>query len=250
MTQAKAKLRLDQLLVELGHAELRTRAQALVLAGRVFRGEERLDKPGLQVTGDLPVTVRGVEEHVSRGAHKLIAGLDVFGVDPAGLVCLDVGASTGGFTDVLLRRGAVRVYAVDVGYGQLDARLRGDGRVQVLERTNARRLTTVEVPEPVGLVVCDASFISLRTVLPAPMALTSPDASLVALIKPQFEVGKGRVGKGGVVRDPMLHAEVCAEIAAWLAAVPGWRVLGIEPSPLLGPAGNREFLIGAARSDG
>ena len=180
----------------------RTRAQALVLAGRVFRGEERLDKPGLQVTGDLPVTVRAVEEHVSRGAHKLIAGLDAFGVDPAGLVCLDVGASTGGFTDVLLRRGAVRVYAVDVGYGQLDARLRGDPRVVVLERTNARRLTTAEVPEPVGLVVCDASFISLRTVLPAPMALTSPDASLVALIKPQFEVGKGRVGKGGVVRDP------------------------------------------------
>ena len=225
----------------------RTRAQALVLAGRVFRGEERLDKPGLQVTGDLPVTVRAVEEHVSRGAHKLIAGLDAFGVDPAGLVCLDVGASTGGFTDVLLRRGAERVYAVDVGYGQLDARLRGDGRVVVLERTNARRLTTAEVPEPVGLVVCDASFISLRTVLPAPLALTRPDASLVALIKPQFEVGKGRVGKGGVVRDPALHQEVCADIEAWLAGIPGWRVLGIEPSPLLGPAGNREFLIGAIR---
>ena len=188
----------------------RTRAQALVLAGRVFRGEERLDKPGLQVTGDLPVTVRAVEEHVSRGAHKLIAGLDAFGVDPAGLVCLDVGASTGGFTDVLLRRGAVRVYAVDVGYGQLDARLRGDGRVVVLERTNARRLTTDEVPEPVGLVVCDASFISLRTVLPAPLALTAPDASLVALIKPQFEVGKGRVGKGGVVRDPGPARRRCA----------------------------------------
>ena len=247
MTQAKAKLRLDQLLVELGHAESRTRAQALVLAGRVFRGEERLDKPGLQVTGDLPVTVRAVEEHVSRGAHKLIAGLDAFGVDPAGLVCLDVGASTGGFTDVLLRRGAVRVYAVDVGYGQLDARLRGDPRVVVRERTNARRLTTAEVPEPVGLVVCDASFISLRTVLPAPLALTRPDASLVALIKPQFEVGKGRVGKGGVVRDPALHEEVCADIEAWLAGIPGWRVLGIEPSPLLGPAGNREFLIGAIR---
>ena len=247
MTQAKAKLRLDQLLVELGHAETRTRAQALVLAGRVFRGEERLDKPGLQVTGDLPVTVRGVEEHVSRGAHKLIAGLDAFGVDPAGLVCLDVGASTGGFTDVLLRRGAVRVYAVDVGYGQLDARLRGDPRVVVRERTNARRLTTAEVPEPVGLVVCDASFISLRTVLPAPLALTRPDAALVALIKPQFEVGKGRVGKGGVVRDPALHQEVCADIEAWLAGIPGWRVLGIEPSPLLGPAGNREFLIGAIR---
>ncbi len=249
MTQTNAKRRLDQLLVERGHAETRTRAQALVLAGRVFRGQERLDKPGLQVAGDLVVTVRAVDEHVSRGAHKLIAGLDAFGVDPAGLVCLDVGASTGGFTDVLLRRRAARVYAVDVGYGQLDARLRGDPRVVVLERTNARHLTSAEVPEPVGLVVCDASFISLRTVLPAPLALTGPGARLVALIKPQFEVGKGRVGKGGVVRDPALHEEVCAGIADWLGSLAGWRVLGLAGSPLLGPAGNREFLIGAVRDD-
>jgi 23S rRNA (cytidine1920-2'-O)/16S rRNA (cytidine1409-2'-O)-methyltransferase len=243
----RAKVRLDQLLVERGHAENRTRAQALILAGRVFRGQERLDKPGLQVAQDLEVTVRAVEEHVSRGAHKLIAGLDAFAVDPAGLVCLDVGASTGGFTDVLLRRGARRVYAVDVGYGQLDARLRADPRVVVLERTNARQLTAAQVPEPVDLVVCDASFISLRTVLPAPLALVGAEARLVALIKPQFEVGKGRVGKGGVVRDPALHEEVCADIAAWFAGLPGWRVLGTLPSPLLGPAGNREFLIGAAR---
>ena len=193
------------------------------------------------------LTVRAVGEHVVRGAHKLIAGLDAFGIDPAGRICLDVGASTGGFTDVLLRRGAARVYAVDVGYGQLDLRLRADPRVVVLERTNARHLTDAQVPEPIGLVVCDASFISLRTVLPAPLALTAPEAALVALIKPQFEVGKGRVGKGGVVRDPALHQEVCAEVEAWLAAIPGWRVLGIEPSPLLGPAGNREFLIGARR---
>ncbi len=213
----------------------------------MFRDQERLDKPGLQVAQDLEVTVRAVEEHVSRGAHKLIAGLDAFAVDPAGLVCLDVGASTGGFTDVLLRRGARRVYAVDVGYGQLDARLRADPRVVVLERTNARHLTAAQVPEPVDLVVCDASFISLRTVLPAPLALAGAEARLVALIKPQFEVGKGRVGKGGVVRDPALHEEVCADIAAWLAGLPGWRVLGTLPSPLLGPAGNREFLIGAAR---
>jgi 23S rRNA (cytidine1920-2'-O)/16S rRNA (cytidine1409-2'-O)-methyltransferase len=243
----RAKIRLDQLLVERGHAENRTRAQALILAGRVFRGQERLDKPGLQVAQDLEVTVRAVEEHVSRGAHKLIAGLDAFAIDPAGLVCLDVGASTGGFTDVLLRRGARRVYAIDVGYGQLDARLRADPRVVVLERTNARHLTAAQVPEPVDLVVCDASFISLRTVLPAPLALAGAEARLVALIKPQFEVGKGRVGKGGVVRDPALHEEVCADIAAWLAGPPGWRVLGTLPSPLLGPAGNREFLIGAAR---
>ena len=239
------KVRLDRLLVERGLAESGARAQALVLAGRVFRGEERLDKPGLMLAADCALAVRAVEEHVSRGAHKLIAGLDAFGLDPADLICLDVGASTGGFTDVLLRRGAARVYAVDVGYGQLDARLRADARVVVLERTNARHLTTTQVPEPIGLLVCDASFISLRTVLPAPLALTRPGAALVALIKPQFEVGKGRVGKGGVVRDPALHQEVCDAIGDWLGGLPGWTVLGIVPSPLLGPAGNREFLIGA-----
>jgi 23S rRNA (cytidine1920-2'-O)/16S rRNA (cytidine1409-2'-O)-methyltransferase len=242
-----AKIRLDRLLVERDLAESSTRAQALVLAGRVFRGEERLDKPGALLAADAPLTVRAVEEHVGRGAHKLIAGLDAFAIDPAGMACLDVGASTGGFTDVLLRRGAQRVYAVDVGYGQLDARLRGDGRVVVLERTNARHLTAEQVPEAVGLVVCDASFISLRTVLPAPLALTAAEASLVALIKPQFEVGKGRVGKGGVVRDPALHEAVCAGIRDWIESLPGWRVLGVVPSPLLGPAGNREFLIGARR---
>jgi 23S rRNA (cytidine1920-2'-O)/16S rRNA (cytidine1409-2'-O)-methyltransferase len=247
MAPTIAKLRLDQLLVERGLAESRARAQALILAGRVFRGEDRLAKPGLALAADAVVTVRAVEEHVGRGAHKLIAGLDAFAVDPAGLVGLDVGASTGGFTDVLLRRGAARVYAVDVGYGQLDARLRADPRVVVMERVNARHLTAQQVPEPVDLVVCDTSFISLRTVLPAPLALTRPGAWLVALIKPQFEVGKGRVGKGGVVRDPTLHEEVCAGVAAWLGALPGWEVIGIVPSPLLGPAGNREFLIGARR---
>jgi 23S rRNA (cytidine1920-2'-O)/16S rRNA (cytidine1409-2'-O)-methyltransferase len=219
-----------------------------VLAGRVFRGEERLDKPGMPVAADAELSVRPVEEHVGRGAHKLIAGLDAFGIDPAGAICLDVGASTGGFTDVLLRRGAAKVYAVDVGYGQLDARLRADPRVVVLERTNARHLSSEQVPEPVGLVVCDASFISLRIVLPAPLALTRPGAKLVALIKPQFEVGKGRVGKGGVVRDPALHTEVCQAVADWLSGLPGWAVLGIVPSPLLGPAGNREFLIGGRRA--
>ena len=242
--------RLDQLLVERGLAESRARAQALILAGRVFSGERRLDKAGESVAAGLPLTVRGGEDYVSRGAHKLIAGLDAFGIDPAGLVCLDLGASTGGFTEVLLRRGAARVYAVDVGYGQLADRLRRDPRVVVKERVNARHLTAAEVPEPVELVVCDASFISLRLVLPAPLALTRPGARLVALIKPQFEVGKGRVGKGGVVRDPALHEAACADIAGWLAGLPGWRVLGVVPSPLLGPAGNREFLIGAARDLG
>jgi 23S rRNA (cytidine1920-2'-O)/16S rRNA (cytidine1409-2'-O)-methyltransferase len=241
------KIRLDHLLVERGLAESGAKAQALILAGRVFRGEERLDKPGVQVPADAPVTVRVADDHVSRGAHKLIAGLDAFGIDPSGMVCLDVGASTGGFTDVLLRRGAARVHAVDVGYGQLDARLRGDPRVVVLERTNARHLTRAEIPEPVDLVVCDASFIPLKLVLPAPLALARPGAALVALVKPQFEVGKGQVGKGGVVRDPALHEAVCADVRGWLDGLLGWRVLGIVPSPLLGPAGNREFLVGARR---
>lgn len=244
----RGKARLDQLLVDRGLAETRTRAQALVLAGRVFTGEQRLDKPGMQIAVDLEVSVRGAELYVSRGAHKLIAGLDAFAIDPAGLVCLDVGASTGGFTDVLLSRGAARVHAVDVGYGQLDARLRGDARVVVLERTNARHLTAAQIPEPIDLVVCDASFISLRLVLPAALALTRSGARLVALIKPQFEVGKGQVGKGGVVRDPALHEAVCAGITAWLDGLPGWAVRGVVPSPLLGPAGNREFLVGAARA--
>jgi 23S rRNA (cytidine1920-2'-O)/16S rRNA (cytidine1409-2'-O)-methyltransferase len=247
VTKRPAKVRLDHLLVERGLVDSGARAQALILAGRVFRGEERLDKPGVQVPADAPVTVRAGDEHVSRGAHKLIAGLDAFGIDPAGRVCLDVGASTGGFTDVLLRRDAARVHAVDVGYGQLDARLRGDPRVVVHERTNARHLTRAEVPDPVGLVVCDASFIPLKLVLPAPLALTRPGAALVALIKPQFEVGKGRVGKGGVVRDPGLHEAVCADVRGWLDGLPGWRALGVVPSPLLGPAGNREFLVGARR---
>jgi 23S rRNA (cytidine1920-2'-O)/16S rRNA (cytidine1409-2'-O)-methyltransferase len=240
-------LRLDQLLVERGLAETRGRAQALVLAGLVFSGERRLDKPGMPVAADQPIEVRGrAIPWVSRGGLKLAAGLDAFGIDPQGLVALDIGASTGGFTDVLLQRGARRVYAVDVGYGQLDARLRQDPRVVVLERTNARHLTRAQVPEPVGLVVCDASFISLRLVLPAALALTSPEAWLVALIKPQFEVGKGRVGKGGVVRDPALHAEVCETIRGWLEEQ-GWPVIGLVPSPVTGPAGNREFLIGARR---
>lgn len=242
-----AKQRLDELLVARGLAESRTRAQALILAGRVYKGEARLDKPGQQVAADLAVTVRGGEDWVSRGAHKLIAGLDAFGIDPAGRVALDVGASTGGFTEVLLRRGAARVYAVDVGYGQLDAKLRQDPRVVVLERTNARHLTREQIAEAVDLVVCDASFISLKLVLPAALLLTAPGAALAALIKPQFEVGKGQVGKGGVVRDPALHDAVCADIRTWLAGLPGWEVLGIVPSPILGPAGNREFLIGAHR---
>ena len=243
-----SRKRLDQLLVERGLAESRTRAQALVLAGLVYSGEKRLDKPGTGMAEDIAIEVRG-QPHpwVSRGGVKLAHGLNHFALDPAGAVAIDVGASTGGFTDVLLSRGAAKVHAVDVGHGQLAWKLRNDPRVIVQERTNARHLTAVEIPDPVDLVVCDASFIGLETVLPAAMALAKPGATLVALIKPQFEVGPARVGKGGVVRDPALHEEVCARIAAWLPTQ-GWTVLGIEPSPILGPEGNREFLIGARKN--
>jgi len=214
----------------------------------VFSGEQRLDKPGQAVPTDLPLEIRspGVP-YVSRGGVKLAHALDHFAIDPGGLLALDIGASTGGFTDVLLQRGARRIYAVDVGHGQLDWRLRNDPRVVVLERTNARHLTRDLIPEPVELVVCDASFISLTLALPAALQLTHPSACLLALIKPQFEVGKGRVGKGGVVRDPALHAEVCNRVARWLGQEQGWHVLGITPSPLTGPKGNREFLICARR---
>lgn len=242
------KVRVDQALVERGLAETRSKAQALVMAGLVYADTRRIDKPGDQIAADLSLTVKG-QDHpwVSRGGLKLVKGLDHFGIDPTGLTAIDVGASTGGFTDVLLTRGAARVYAVDVGHGQLAWKLREDSRVVVLEKTNARHLTTAEVPEPVDMVVCDASFIGLETVLPAALDLTRPGAVLVALIKPQFEVGKGRVGKGGVVREPELHREVCDRITAWLAARPGWAVLGVTESPITGPEGNREFLIGGRR---
>jgi 23S rRNA (cytidine1920-2'-O)/16S rRNA (cytidine1409-2'-O)-methyltransferase len=240
-----AKQRLDAALVERGLAESRTRAQALILAGLVFSNERRLDKAGAAVAADQPLEVRGAEHPwVSRGGIKLAHALDHFAIDPAGLVVLDVGASTGGFTDVALSRGAAKVYAVDVGHGQLAWKLRNDPRVVVLEKTNARHLTRDQVPEPVNLVVCDASFIGLQTVLPAPLALAKPGARLIALIKPQFEVGPARVGKGGVVRDPALHNEVCARIAAWLPGQ-GWTVLGTTESPIHGPEGNKEFLIAA-----
>ena len=202
----------------------------------------------MQVDRALPLTVRGTDHPwVSRGGIKLDHGLSHFGIDPSGLIALDIGASTGGFTDVLCQRGARRVYAVDVGYGQLDVRLRDDGRVAVLERTNARYLTQTQVPEPVDLIVCDASFIGLRTILPAPIALAGPGARLIALIKPQFEAGRGRVGKGGIVRDPAVHAEVCETIRDWLTAE-RWPVIGLTESPIKGRDGNTEFLIAAHRA--
>lgn len=242
------KIRIDQALVERGMAESRAKAQASIMAGLVFSGEKRLDKPGQTIAADAPLELRGKPHPwVSRGGMKLAHALAHFGLSAEGRTCIDVGASTGGFTDVLLQNGAAKVYAVDVGEGQLDWGLRNDGRVVVLEKTNARHLTAAQIPDPVDVVVCDASFIGLQTVLPAALSLARSGAWAVALIKPQFEVGRERVGKGGVVRDPALHDEVCARIHDWWSTLPGWHVRGIEPSPILGPEGNREFLIAAEK---
>ncbi|MCR9176783.1 MAG: TlyA family RNA methyltransferase [Alphaproteobacteria bacterium] len=243
-----AKRRLDQLLVDRGLVETRSKAQALVMAGKVFSGERKLEKPGTQLSEDTELEVRG-QPHpwVSRGGLKLVHALEDFSIDPTGWVAVDVGASTGGFTDVLLTHGAARVYAVDVGHGQLAWKLRTDERVVVLEKTNARHLTAEQIPEPADIVVCDASFISLRTVLPAAMALTRPGARLAALIKPQFEAGRDHVGKGGVVRDAAVHEAVCCDIRDWLEGLPDWRVDGITTSPITGPEGNVEFLIVGTR---
>jgi len=231
-------------------AESRARAQALILAGLVFSGDRRLDKPGTEIDPDTQLAVRGRDHPwVSRGGIKLAHALDHFGVDVAGRVALDVGASTGGFTDVLLAQGAARVYAVDVGHGQLAWTLRQDPRVAVRERVNARRLTRAEIPEPVDVITCDASFIGLATVLPAPLALAANKAELIALIKPQFEAGPQHVGKGGVVRDPAVQRAVCDRVAGWVAMQPGWAVVGVVESPILGPEGNREFLLYARRGE-
>ncbi|WP_119418666.1 TlyA family RNA methyltransferase [Desertibaculum subflavum] len=243
---SRSKPRLDQLLVERGLAESGSRARALILAGKVFTGTRRLDKPGMMLPADSPLEVKGpAHPYVSRGGLKLAHALDAFGIDPAGLTCLDIGASTGGFTDVLLMRGAARVYAVDVGHGQLHWKLRNDPRVQVRERVNARHLTEAEVPELVDLLVVDASFIGLAVLLPAPLKRLKPGGRLVALIKPQFEVGPEHVGKGGVVRDPAQHDAVCARIRAHLEDALGLKIIGLTESPILGPEGNKEFLIGA-----
>jgi 23S rRNA (cytidine1920-2'-O)/16S rRNA (cytidine1409-2'-O)-methyltransferase len=242
-----AKLRADQLLVNRGLAESRTRAQALIMAGAVFSGERKLSKAGDMLAEDAPLEVRGKDHPwVSRGGIKLDHGLTHFGFDVAGAMALDIGSSTGGFTDVLLSRGAAKVYAVDVGTNQLAWKLRQDARVVVLEQTNARHLTSEQVPGPVDIVVCDASFIGLAKVLEAPLKLARPRAKLVALVKPQFEAGRAEVGKGGVVRDPAVHQRVCAEAADWVRSR-GWTVMGVTRSPITGPEGNVEFLLGAVK---
>ncbi|WP_419807402.1 TlyA family RNA methyltransferase [Sphingomonas sp.] len=241
------KTRIDQLLVDRGLVESRTRAQALILAGLVFAGERKVAKAGEQFAPDVPLEVRGRDHPwVSRGGVKLAHGLDHFGWDVTGAVAIDVGSSTGGFTDVLLTRGAARVYAVDSGTNQLAWKLRQDPRVVVLEQTSARILTAGHIPEPVDLIVCDASFIGLAKVLDRPFGFARPPARLLALVKPQFEAGRDEVGKGGVVRDPAIHARVCDDVAAWVTAQ-GWDVAGVTPSPITGPEGNVEFLLAATR---
>jgi 23S rRNA (cytidine1920-2'-O)/16S rRNA (cytidine1409-2'-O)-methyltransferase len=238
------KTRADQLLVDRGLVESRAKAQALILAGLVFSGERKIDKAGQALSADAPLEVRGREHPwVSRGGIKLAHGLDQFGWEVTGAVALDVGSSTGGFTDVLLQRGAAKVFAVDVGTNQLAWKLRQDPRVVVHEQTNARYLTDEVVTEPVDIIVCDASFISLAKVLDTALSFARPGGRLVALVKPQFEAERDEIGKG-VVRDPEVHDRVCRAAASWIESR-GWRVEGVIESPITGPEGNKEYLLGA-----
>ena len=241
------KQRADQLLVDRGLAESRTRAQALILAGLVFSGERKIDKAGQTLPAEVAIEVRGRDHPwVSRGGVKLAHGLEAFGWDVADVVAMDVGSSTGGFTDVLLTNGAARVYAVDSGTNQLAWKLRTDPRVIEHEQTSARILTAEHIPEPIDLFVCDASFISLAKVLARPFEFAATEARVMALIKPQFEAGRDEVGKGGVIRDSAVHERVCDEVRGWLESA-GWSVEGITRSPITGPEGNVEFLIAAHR---
>jgi 23S rRNA (cytidine1920-2'-O)/16S rRNA (cytidine1409-2'-O)-methyltransferase len=234
--------RLDVWLAEHGLAESREKAQALVMAGRVRVDGAPATKPGTRVGDAQQVAVDPGPAHVGRGALKLMGALDVFSVDPSGLVAVDVGASTGGFTETLLARGAVRVYAVDVGRGQLHERLRSDPRVLVRDRVNARALSPAAVPEPCGLATMDVAFISVTKVLPALLTVLGPAASAVVLVKPQFEVGRGQVGPGGIVKDPELHLRALRAAATSAQAV-GYAVVGACASPVLGAFGNREFFL-------
>lgn len=243
-----AKVRADQLLVDRGLAESRTRAQALILAGLAFIGDRKIDKAGQQVADDAEISVKGRDHPwVSRGGVKLDHALTHLGWDVTDAVAIDVGSSTGGFTDVLLSRGAARVYAVDSGTNQLAWKLRQDDRVIVHEQTSARILTPTHIPEPVDLIVCDASFIALSKVLPVPMGFAKAEARMVALIKPQFEAERHEVGKKGVIRDAAVHARVCEEVRAWMERS-GWRVVDTVESPITGPEGNVEFLIAAIKA--
>lgn len=244
-----ARKRADQLLVDQGQAESRSRAQALIMAGIVYAGERKLLKSGDMLASDTTLVVRGRDHPwVSRGGIKLAHALAHFNVDVAGMVGLDIGSSTGGFTDVLLHGGARLVYAIDVGTNQLAWKLRQDPRVVVHERTNARALNATHVPEPVDIIVCDASFIALAKVLETPLSFNRTGSWLLALIKPQFEAGRDQVGKGGVVRDPLVHQQVCRDAQAWVESQ-GWHIVGLTPSPITGPEGNVEFLLAARKSE-
>lgn len=248
MEQKPQKQRLDLALVERGLVESRARAQALIMAGKVFSGDKKLEKAGIAILPDQPIEVRGQDHpYVSRGGVKLAKALDHFQIDPAGQIAVDVGSSTGGFTDVILQRGAAKVYAVDVGTNQLAWKLRNDPRVVVMEQTNARHLTGAHFADPFTLIVTDVSFISLTLALPATLNLAEPGARFVALIKPQFEAGREQVGKGGIVTDPGVHESVCAKISDWLRQDMGWQVQGLIESPITGQEGNKEFLIAAQK---
>ncbi|MFZ5863434.1 MAG: TlyA family RNA methyltransferase [Nitrospirota bacterium] len=250
MTRAQANAqRVDVALVDRGLAPSRARAQAMILEGLVRSGNRRIEKPGDLIRPDAPLSVAGPDHpFVGRGGVKLAAALDAFAVDPRGLVCLDVGASTGGFTDCLLQRGAARVWAVDVGYGQLAWALRTDPRVRVLERANIRALARDAVGDAIDLAVIDVSFISLRLVLPRMTEFVRPGGRVVALVKPQFEVGKGLVGRGGIVRDPALRERAARDVTAAAEAL-GLRVIGTITSPIEGRDGNQEYLLGFAAPD-
>ncbi len=242
VTKPAARVRIDRLLVERGLVESREQAARLILAGEVLVDGKRVSKAGALVARDAGVELQGRSPFVSRGGEKLAHALDAFQMKAAGRVCLDVGASTGGFTDCLLQRGAARVYAVDVGVGQLDAKLRKDPRVVVMEKTNARALDPRIFGEQPTLAVIDVAFISLEKVLPSVFGVLAPRGEVIALVKPQFEVGREAVGKGGVVRDPALHRQAVARLARY-AVLRGWHVLGVTASPLRGPKGNREFFL-------
>ena len=236
------KTRLDQLVFDLGYTESRERAKTTIMSGLVFVNGQRVDKPGTPVDPEAQIEVRGEAiPFVSRGGFKLDKALKVFPVDPAGKTCIDCGASTGGFTDVLLQHGAAKVYAVDVGYGQLAWKLRTDERVVNLERTNLRYVTTEQIPEPLDLAVMDVSFISIRLVLPAVQLLLKPGADYICLIKPQFEAGREEVGKKGVVREPAVHERVVREILDFAVGL-GFSVMGLDYSPIRGPEGNIEYI--------
>lgn len=247
MVVTKKKERLDKLLVDLGLVETRTKAQALILSGTVYVNGQKSDKPGYLINSELPIEIKGNPlPYVSRGGLKLVSALDQFDITPTDWVCVDIGASTGGFTDCLLQHGAKKVYAVDVGYGQLDMKLRNDPRVVLMEKVNARYLTKQDIPESMDLATIDVSFISLKHILPVAKELLKNGGKLLALVKPQFEAGRKEIAKGGVVKDPKVRENVLQEIVEFAKSI-GFQIQGTMESPVHGPAGNVEFLLWAKK---